>query len=151
MQQQQIGRLMIQANFGRKPLSSPALFLAHHYRLMVAVLTGALILSHLLITRAPALLLLAAMIYTTYVAIRLHMPLRLEFPFYTPRIQFWRAQAGIAGVTALLFLIGTYSSVGTLWVLYLAALLLISRYCDHQTTYMAVALEVAVLAAAARL
>ena len=52
-----------------------------------AVLTVALILSHLLITCAPALL-LAATIYTTYVAIRLHMPLRLEFPFYTPRIQF---------------------------------------------------------------
>ncbi len=66
MQQQQISRLMIQADFGRKPLSSPALFLAHHYRLMVAVLTGALILSHLLVANAPALLLLAAMIYLIY-------------------------------------------------------------------------------------
>src|SRR5690242_9104858 len=99
MQQQQIGRLMLQANFGRKPLGSPALFLAHHYRLMVAVLTGALILSHLLITSTPVLLLLAALIYATYVAFRLRMPLRLEIRFYTPQIQFWRAQAGIAGVT----------------------------------------------------
>src|SRR5689334_5958232 len=127
MQQQQIGRLMIQANFGRRPLSAPTLFLAHHYRLMVAVLTGALIVSHLLITGRPELLVVAVLIYAAYVAIRLRMPLRLEGPFYTPRIQFWRAQAGIAGVTALLFWLGTYGSVGSLWVLYLAALLLISR------------------------
>jgi hypothetical protein len=77
--------------------------------------------------------------------------MQLEVPFYTPRIQFWRAQAGIAGVTALLFLVGMYGSIGTLWVLYLAALLLVSRYGERQFTYVAVALEVAALAAGAHL
>ena len=53
---------------------------------MVAVLQRINLFAHRY--SASALLLLAATIYTTYVAIRLHMPLRLEFPFYTPRIRF---------------------------------------------------------------
>jgi hypothetical protein len=43
MQQPQVGRLMIQAN-SRKPLNHQR-YSWHHYRLMVAVLTGALILA----------------------------------------------------------------------------------------------------------
>jgi hypothetical protein len=48
------------------------------------------------------------------------------------------AHRPIAGVTALLFLIGTRQH-RTLWVLYLAALLLISRYCERQSAYVMVA------------
>lgn len=149
--QQQIGRLMIHANFGRAKLSSPTLLMAHHYRLMVALLMSGLMLSHLLIVESPAPIVAALLVYGTYVAVRLRLSPGQEARFYTPRMQLWRAQAGIAGVTALLLVLGAHGHSGALWVLYLPALLLISRYCAPQHTYILAAAEVAALAAGTRL
>jgi signal transduction histidine kinase len=149
--QQQIGRLMVQANFGRTPLSPPALLMANHYRLMVALLTGGLLLSHLLVVRDPLAIVIALAIYAAYATLRLRMPARMEKRFYTPRIQFWRAQAGIAGVTLLLVFLAWRGNAGSLWVLYLSALLLVSRYCEQQYLYTLVALQVAALAAGVHL
>jgi len=152
MYHQQIGRLMLQANFGRTALERPALFLAHHYRLMVALLTSGLLLSHLLVINAPAIIVLATLLYGVYAVVRLRMPSRYEQRFYTPAIQFWRAQLSIAVVTLLLFLLERSGQTGMLWVLYLPALLLISRYCTPQWpyAYMLVAIEVAALVMLAR-
>jgi signal transduction histidine kinase len=153
MHRQQIGRLMLQANFGRMALERPALFLAHHYRLMVALMIGGLLLSHLLIIEAWPLIILTMLLYGIYTLVRLRLPARYEERFYRPKIQFWRAQLGIAAVTLLLGLLERSGQAGMLWVLYLPALLLISRYCTPQWPYVypLVAIEVVALAVLARL
>lgn len=150
MDHQPISRLLLQANFGRAALKQPALFLAHHYRLMVALLTGGLLLAHLPLVDATPVILLAALLYGGYALARLRMPARYEAQFYRPRHQLWRAQLGILAVTALLFWLEARGQTTTLWILYLPALLLVSRYCS-QRAYVLVAAEVALLAALARL
>ncbi|MBK9715448.1 MAG: GAF domain-containing sensor histidine kinase [Kouleothrix sp.] len=142
---QPIDRLMIQANFGRTPLSRPALLLANHYRLMVALLTCSLLLSQIPVVGSPAVVVAAAGLYVTYVAARMRLPERFEERFYRPWPQFWRAQAGIAAVTTLLLLLGSSGTAGMLWLLYLSALLLVSRYCLHHRIYIGVAAEVVLL------
>lgn len=146
-----IGRLMLQADFGRTSLNRPALLVASHYRLVVALLTAGLIAFHLPFVGQPQLLLGALTLYLIYVVVRFGMPSRLEADFYTPRVQFWRAQVGIFGVTALLLALGGSGEVGSLWILYLPALMLVSRHCDQQRTYFFVAAQVAALAGLAHL
>lgn len=151
MQSQPIGNLMIQANFGRASLDDSALLIANHYRAMVAALVTAMLVSHLFLTGAPMLLLVALAVYTVYVFLRFRVFSRKEEQFYTPRVQFWRAQLGIVGVTILLILLEQWGDTGSLWVLYLPALLMVSRYCRRQRVYALVAGEAALAAAGIRL
>ncbi|MFN8567465.1 MAG: hypothetical protein U0Z44_08085 [Kouleothrix sp.] len=73
----------------------PALFLAHHYRLMVALMIGGLLLSHLLIIEVMAADYTHTLLYGIYTLVRLRLPARYEERFYRPKIQFWRAQLAL--------------------------------------------------------
>jgi len=148
--QQPIGRLMLQASFGRTALNRPSLFLAKHYRLGLGILIIGLLAAHLLLSANPIPLIAGVVTYIAYLTWRLNMPLMLERRFYTRRVQYWRAQVSIAGVTILMVITELFGSAGSLWILYTPALFLISRYCVRHRTYLAVAGEVALLAAGLR-
>jgi hypothetical protein len=118
---------------------------------MLAGLVAALIVCHLPLVGAPMLLVMMLGAYVCYVAIRFRIFSRREGWFYTPRVQFWRAQLAIVGVTIFLGLLQIWGPTGSLWVLYLPALLMVSRYCNRRRAYTGVALEAALAAAVLRL
>jgi signal transduction histidine kinase len=151
MQHHPIGDLMIRANFGRTGLGGATLLIANYYRLMLAALVVALIVCHLPLVGAPMLLALMLGAYVCYVAFRFRVFSLRESWFYTPRVQFWRAQLAIIGVTLFLGLLQIWGPTGSLWVLYLPALLMVSRYCTRRRAYTGVAIEAALAAAALRL
>jgi signal transduction histidine kinase len=146
------GSLIAQADFGRTAQTRSNLILATSYRLIVAALIVALILTHLPFAgRAAPLLITLLAGYLLFVLARFTVLRRHEQWYYTPPVQFWRAHLSILCVTVLLFALGAQGEWRLLWILYIPALFLLSRYGPSQRTYLFAAAEVALLTAAARL
>jgi len=119
-------------NYGRAIASQAARLSARYYRVIIAILVVALLF--LEVARAPlqvrAFTVSGIVLYIAYVAGRLLFPARWGQRYYTPRVQFWRAQAGIAGLTLLLSGYAWYSHSTSLWLLYLLAVMIISEHCS---------------------
>jgi signal transduction histidine kinase len=84
----------------------------------------------------------AALVYLGYFGLRLALRPEWRSRLYTPRVQWFRCQIGIVGVTLLIGLLATRSAVDNeLWLLYVLATISLSA---HSTTkiLMATLLEV---------
>lgn len=144
--EQPFSALMLRSNFGRQLLSETSLMVAHYYRTVVAVLIVLLLMLQLAAAGAATWALISALgSYAGYLILRVTVFKRYEQHFYTERMQFGRAQAGIVGVTFLLATLGHHQASQILWVLYLPALLIVSRYTRRQMIYGFVVCEVIAL------
>jgi signal transduction histidine kinase len=143
--------LMAQADFGRTALRGSNLLLANSYRLVVAGLILWVIAAHLPLAGPTTLLVLALLVgYALYVIVRFTIVPRIEGRFYTPQVQFWRAHLSMLCVTAALAALSWQGQSKMVWVLYIPALFLLSRYVHSQWSYLLAALGVAALTAGAR-
>lgn len=104
------------------------------YRLFIAGLVVALLVLEAL-QADPVLRWLTGagiLAYAVYVAARMVLPVRWESRYYTGRVQFWRAQAGIVGVTLLLGTYAFFQEPNTLWILYVLGLMIVSQHCPTE-------------------
>jgi hypothetical protein len=131
MRRSSSSRWMQSPNYGRAIASRAARYSARYYRVIIAVLVVILLALEALC--AP--LLLRALtaggvaLYLAYVAGRLLLPARWMPRYYTCRMQFLRAQAGIASLTLLLAGYAWSRQPTSLWVLYLLTLMIIGEHC----------------------
>ena len=146
MMEPPISQLMMQSNIGRHLSSKSALMVAQYYRVVVASLIVVLLLTLVPWVGDSAIIIYVALFgYALYLLIRYTLIQRTEHRFYTGRMQFWRAQIALIGVTMLMFFLGREPTIRILWVLYLPALLMISRYTDRQAAYALTIVEVSIL------
>lgn len=124
-------RWMQSPNYGRAIASRSARLSAGYYRVIIAVLVVTLLVLEAL--HAPlclrALTTGEVLLCIVYVVAHLLLPNRWMRRHYTPRIQFWRAQAGIASLTLLLTGYALCRHPTSLWLLYLLGLMIISEHC----------------------
>jgi hypothetical protein len=129
-------------NYGRAIASLAARYSARFYRLIVAIMVVVLLVLEAL--RAPPLprstTVIALILYLSYVIARLFLPARWKPRYYTPVIQFLRAQAGIASLT---WLLASYAVSGpgehtSLWILYLLSVMIISEHCTTSALLLTV-------------
>jgi len=132
MDQFAASRLMQTSNYGRAIASRPARYSARYYRIIIAALVVTLLILEAVYTDTFLRVLVVGsfLLYAAYVAGRLLLPTRLMPRYYTPRIQFWRAQAGILGLTLILFSYAAFHQSTSLWMLYLLAVMIISEHCS---------------------
>ena len=131
MKQSTASRWMHTSNYGRAIASRAARYSARYYRIIIA----ALVVTLLVLEAAHANRFLQALtaggilLYVAYVVGRLLLPARWMVHYYTPRVQFWRAQAGILSLTLLLIGYAFFQQRTSLWVLYLLAMMIVSEHC----------------------
>lgn len=126
-----IGRLMQTSNYGRAIASRAARYSARFYRLIIAGLVVALLVLEM-VHADPSLRALTMgglFVYAAYVVGRLLLPARWMPRYYTPCVQFLRAQAGILSLSLLLLGFAVFHQPSSLWVLYLLAVMIISEHC----------------------
>jgi len=125
-------RWMQSPNYGRAIASRYARLSARYYRAIIALLVVALLALELV--RAPtlprALTAGSIVLYTAFVVGRLLLPTRWLPRYYTPRVQFWCAQAGIASLTLLLAGYALDRQSTLLWLLYLLGVMVVSERCS---------------------
>jgi signal transduction histidine kinase len=120
-------------NYGRAIASRAARYSARYYRVIIAVFVAALLVLEAVHARHPflqILTLVGILAYAAYVVVRLLLPDRWMPRYYTPRVQFWRAQAGILGLTLLLAAYAFQGDHTSLWILYLLAVMIVSEHCE---------------------
>ena len=124
-------RWMESTNYGRAIASHAARLSARYYRVIIAVLVVALLALEAVHAPLPLQLLTGGgvLLYATYLAGRLLLPDHWRTRYHAPRVQFWRAQAGIASLTLLLGGYAFYRRPTSLWLLYLLAVMIISEHC----------------------
>jgi signal transduction histidine kinase len=119
-------------NYGRAIASRAARYSARYYRIIIAALVVTLLV--LEATHAnrflQAFTVVGIFLYAAYVVGRLLLPTRWSPRYYAPRVQFWRAQAGILGATLLLAGYAFFHQSTSLWVLYLLAVMIVSEHCS---------------------
>ena len=113
MRAPRIANFMVQADFGRTTLNRPALLLYSYTRHVMAALITLLVVGHLLATNVRGWLSVILLFYFTYNIALIWLAEHLADKFYTPHIQFWRAQFGILGVSVLLFVLSLQDDVGS--------------------------------------
>ncbi len=115
------------AGIGTWIWSQTSYYAATYYHLVVALFTAfilAVILIPLVGLQFAAFCLL---VYGVYFFVRKRLPFNLEKKFYTPSIQFMRAQTGFVFITLLLLIPGVERT--SLWLLYVPVILLTSKHC----------------------
>lgn len=132
MKQPAASRWMQTPNYGRAISSYAARYSARYYRSIIAFLVVTL-LALQAVRSGPVLLLVTAvggLLYLIYVIVRLRLPSRWMRRYYTPRVQFWRAQAGILGLTVLLVFYAVAGQSLYLGILYLLSVMIVSEHCS---------------------
>jgi signal transduction histidine kinase len=119
-------------DYGRAISSRAARYSANYYRVIIAVIVAMLLLleawhANLLLLRITVGYIL---LYGVYLLARLFMPDRWIPRYYTPVIQFARAQLGIVGLTTLICCYAALGERTNLWMLYILALMIISEHCE---------------------
>jgi len=133
MKQPLASRWMQTPNYGRAISSRFARYSARYYRVIIAGLVVGLLVLETLDAPVPLRLLTVGVVstYIVYVVGRLLLPEVWMSRYYTRRIQFARAHAGILGLTVLL---GGYAffhhPTTSLWLLYLLAVMIVSEHCE---------------------
>ena len=125
-------RWMHTPNYGRAIASRSARYSARYYRIIIAALVVILLVLETVHTNRflQAFTAGGILLYAAYVLGRLLLPARWVPRYYTPRIQFWRAQAGILSATLLLAAYALLHQPTSLWVLYLLAVMIVSEHCS---------------------
>lgn len=125
-------RLMQTSNYGRAIASRAARYSANYYRGIIAALVVALLALEAIHANRflQALTAGGVLLYAAYVLARLLLPARWMPRYYTPRVQFWRAQIGILSLTLILSGYALCHQSTSLWVLYLLGLMIISEHGD---------------------
>jgi len=131
MEQSTAARLMRTPNYGRAIASYSARYSARYYRVIIAVLVVTSLIVETMHTNIflQALTAGGILLYITYTVVRLLLPDRWISRYYTPRIQFWRAQINILSLTLLLTGYAISRQPTILWVLYLLAVMIVSEHC----------------------
>lgn len=146
MKQSSASRWMQSPNYGRAIASRFARYSARYYRVIIAVLVVTLLV--LEAARAPlfpkALTAGGVLLYAIYVGGRLLLPSRCMPRYYTGRVQFARAQAGILSLTVLLGGYAISRQSTSLWLLYLLAVTIIGEHCHTPELLLSVG-EIALL------
>jgi signal transduction histidine kinase len=122
-------------NYGRAINSRAARYSARYYRTIIAILVSLLLLLEAMHTNQTLAILavVGVLIYGIYLIARLRMPTEWTSRYYTPRLQFLRAQAGIVSLTLLLTAYAFFHQPNSLWVLYLLATMIVSEHCHTST------------------
>ncbi|MDY7080187.1 MAG: GAF domain-containing protein [Chloroflexota bacterium] len=133
-------RWMQTSNYGRAIASRAARYSARYYRIIIAALVVTLLILEAVHTNPFlwAITVGVSFLYMAYVVGRLLLPTRWVPSYYTPRVQFWRAQAGIVGVTVLLASYAIFHHSSSFWVLYLLAVMIVSEHCDTSALLLTV-------------
>lgn len=132
MNQFAASRWMQNSNYGRAIASYAARYSARYYRIIIAILVVTLLgLEAVHAGYQPRVFTIGGvLLYTLYVAGRLLLSTHWKPRYYTPRIQFLRAQAAIGGLTLLLASYALAHEPTSLWVLYLLAAMIVSEHCS---------------------
>lgn len=140
MRRRSISNWMYSFNYGRPIASRPARTAARHFRTIVGLLVLLVLVLHLAYlvlladNRPPpliGLLIIAMALYAIYVLIRKRIAVMWEKQYYTPRVQWFRAQGGIISTTILLFAYAWYRQPDQLWPLFILPVMIVS---EHNST-----------------
>lgn len=141
-------RWMRSLNYGRPLRSRLARATANYYRVLIALLVVALLVVNGWRATPPARMVIGAAVglYVVYVLVRITLLDRLAARYYQPRVQFLRAQAGILGLTVVLFVLERgwpgspamasewqarlMPAASTLWPLYILPLMIVGEHCS---------------------
>ena len=132
MEQPGASQWMQTPNYGRAISSYAARYSARYYRTIIAFLVVTL-LALQAVRSGPRLLIITAiggLLYLIYVIVRLRLPSRWIPRYYTPRVQFWLAQAGIPALTVLFFFYALEGQSLYLGILYLLSVMIVSEHCS---------------------
>src|SRR5262245_46576349 len=142
-----VSRLAKQAGFGTRIWSETGYRGGHFYNWIVAGGTAIILVAA--VYPHVSLLLLAGGLaaYGLYLALHFYLVKHHEVVYYSPRVQFWRAQFLIVTLTGLMAWLGWPGVPGYLWLLYSLQLMIIGRHLSTRIFLLSI-LEVWLLLAA---